>query len=149
MSRRTFEEVHVGERICLGTAQADREEMISLAERFDPQPYHIDEERAAETIFGGIIASGLYTLGLVNKLVVEEYLNDLATMGGQGIDEIRYDEPVRPKDALTIYLEVSRKEPSGSRPERGYVDFDIEARNQRGNRVFSAVFLGIVERTTD
>lgn len=85
-----FEDIEVGLTRDCGSITAEKEEMLEFAERFDPQPIHTDEEAARESIFGELIASGWYTASLAARLLVKGYMNDTATRGGRGMDDLRW-----------------------------------------------------------
>jgi acyl dehydratase len=121
-----FEDITVGEHYETGEYTVTKEEIISFAEQFDPQPFHIDEAAAEESIFGGLVASGLHTLCLSVRLFITDFVNTengLANMGGLGMDDLRWHEPVRPNDTLHVEVEVADKTPSESHDDRGYVEF--------------------------
>ena len=82
----------------LGSKTFGEEEIIAFATQFDPQTFHVDKEAAADSIFGGVIASGWHTCGMIMRMVVDGFLHDAASMGSPGIDEIRWVLPVRPGD---------------------------------------------------
>jgi len=102
-----FERGDVEER---GSYEVTRDEMVGFAEWYDPQPFHVDEEAARESHFGGLVASGWYTCAVTMRLVVEGVLDDHASMGAAGVEEIEWREPVRPGDVLSVRLEVVDKE---------------------------------------
>ncbi len=123
---RYFEDLEVGETYETGSYTITKEEIITFAEQFDPQPFHVDEEAAQESMFGGLVASGLHTLCLSVRLFITEFVQGeegVANMGGSGMDDLQWQKPVYPGDALRVQIEVIGKTPSESRPERGYVDF--------------------------
>jgi acyl dehydratase len=121
-----FEDLTVGDRYEAGEYTVERDEIISFAEQFDPQPFHIDEAAAEESVFGELVASGLHTLCLSTRIFVTEFVHPedgLENMGGLGMDDLRWHEPVRPGETLRIEIEVDEKSPSESHDDRGYVDF--------------------------
>ena len=121
-----FEDLSVGYQYEAGEYTIEKDEIIEFAEQFDPQPFHLDEELAKETMFGELVASGLHTLCLSVRLFVTEFVNanDMKNMGGIGMDDLRWHEPVRPGDTLSIEIEVVEKTPSETRDDRGYVEFE-------------------------
>lgn len=141
-----YEDIEVGSVHELGSTSVSREEIVEFAERYDPQPFHVDEDAAADSIYGGLIASGWQTAGLVMRLLVEEHLNDHASMGARGVDELRWRRPVRPGDTLAARLEILDKRLSESRPRLGHVDSRVTAENGDGEEVISWVGLGLYER---
>lgn len=122
-----FEDIEVGTTYEVGRYTVTKDEIISFAEQFDPQPFHTDEEAAKESMFGELVASGLHTLCLCVRLFVTEFVNGetaLANMGGLGMDDLRWHAPVTPGDTLSLELEVVETTPSESHDDRGYVTFD-------------------------
>lgn len=130
-----FEEIPVGEPETLGRVTADREEMVTFAERYDPQSIHIDAEAAAASHFGGLVASGWYTASLCMRILVEEVLADSAALGALGLEELRWPAPVRPGDILEVTNEVIDKRPSESRPSTGVVRAELIATKTDGTIV--------------
>lgn len=127
MSVRYFEDVGVGETHDLGSYTADREELLAFARRYDPQPIHVDPAVAADTPYGGLIASGWHTASAVMALLVEGFLGEAATIGSFGLDELRWRAPVRPGDVVHAEVEVLETTPSESRTDRGYVENAVRA----------------------
>ena len=134
-----YEDVAVGETTAHGSYEVTREEVLAFAERYDPQWFHTDPERAAaESPYGGVIASGWHTAAMTMRLLVESVLADAATVGAKGVDELRFGEPVRPGDELRIETEVLEKVPE--RPDRGLVRVRTRTfREGDGEEVFSMV----------
>lgn len=118
-----FEDFQPGQVFDLGSASVTEEEIIAFAERYDPQPFHLSPERARESPFGGIIASGIHTLGLFMRLFADRLLNDAISLASPGMDDVRWRKPVRPGDTLRARGTVEECTPSRSRPEMGIVRF--------------------------
>jgi acyl dehydratase len=118
---RTFEDFRPGERFDLGSVVVDEAEMLAFARRFDPQPFHVDPEAAVHTPFGGLIASGWYTVSLFMRLYVDAVLADSTSQGSPGLSELRWLFPVRAGDELRGALVVLETAPSQTRPGRGTV----------------------------
>jgi acyl dehydratase len=129
---RYWEDFRVGETTELGEVEVSREEMLEFAQRFDPQPFHVDEDAAAASPFGGLIASGWHTAALFMGLFVRAILLDSASMGSPGVEELRWTAPVRPGDRLTARVTVTDVQPSSVRPDRGTVFTESEVLNQDG-----------------
>jgi acyl dehydratase len=106
-----FEDFQVGESKQLGERLMSREDIIEFALKFDRQAIHIDEVAAKKTIFKGLIASGLHTLSTAASIVVDEYLQDTAMVGGAGMNNVLWVKPVRPGDHIAVKIEVVRKTP--------------------------------------
>jgi acyl dehydratase len=114
----SFDELEVGQRFDFGTLEMTREEILDFGRRFDPQPFHVDEDAAAEGPFGGLIASGLHTLSASFAQMIRTGLLAKISMGGAGM-EIAWPAPVRPGDVLRVSGLVEELTPSRSRPDRG------------------------------
>lgn len=127
-----FEDLAVGWSETYGEHQMEQDAMIAFAEQFDPQPMHTDPDAAAETVHGDVIASGLHTIGVATRLLVENFLNDTSNVGGLGLDEVRYHEPVYPGDRLSVRHEVVSKRRSASNPGTGIVTRDVEVLSEDG-----------------
>jgi acyl dehydratase len=133
---RYFEDLNAGDVFELGEVQLSEPEILEFARRFDPQPFHLDHEAAARSIFGGLVASGWHTGSAFMGLLVRGFLHDVASLGAGGLDELRWLKPVRPGDLLRGRYTVLSKRPSASRPDRGTVVGLGELFNQAGERVF-------------
>jgi acyl dehydratase len=119
------------------TISVSEEEIIDFARRYDPQPFHVDRERAKQTEFGGLIASGWHTAGIMMRLYADQYLSKVASLASPGVDEMRWLEPVRPGDVLSIRVTVLETNRSRSKPDRGIVRSFAEVLNQRREVVMS------------
>jgi acyl dehydratase len=123
----------------LGRRTLERDEIIAFARDWDPQPFHLDEQSAAASIYGGLIASGWHTVCVFMRLFADGLLARAAAMGSPGVDELRWLKPVRPGDTLEARLEVLDVRPSRSRPDRGIVRARSVALNQHGEEVLTFV----------
>ncbi|NUB92595.1 MaoC family dehydratase [Haloterrigena sp. SYSU A121-1] len=141
-----YEDVEIGDTREFGEYTVTKEEILEFAERYDPQPFHTDEEAAEESAFGELVASGWHTASICMRLLVDGSIQDQASMGARGVDELRWNRPVRPGDTLSVRTEVVDKRVSESDPKRGYVDSRLEGINQHDEVVISWVGLGMVER---
>jgi acyl dehydratase len=141
-----FEDFIPGSIIELGQRQVTEEEIIHYAIQFDPQPFHIDKEAATDSIFGGVIASGWHTCGMIMRLVVDGFLNESTSMGSPGVDEVRWILPVRPGDTLSVSAETLESKPSTSKPDRGVVVTVWRATNQDGKLVCTIKGMGMFGR---
>jgi len=130
-----FEDIHVGEKVIVGTHAADRDGMIEFARRWDPQVFHIDEEAAAH--HNGLIASSNYTMCVVTKVIGTNL--HIKTYGVMEYNQIKVHAPVRPGDVLTVSMDWVEKRPSRSKPDRGVVLSRIEVRNQRDELALSYI----------
>lgn len=134
---RWFEDFVPGAVHEFGEVRVSEAEIVDFARRFDPQPIHIDPQAAAEGVFGGLIASGWHTAGLMMRMLVDGFLPGHASLGSPGIDELRWTRPVRPGDILHLRVSVLEATRSRSKPDRGVVRTLIEVLNQHGEIVMS------------
>ena len=116
-----FEDLTPGRRFDLGTARVDRAEMLAFNRRFDPQPFHLDDEAAKESLMGGLCASGWFTASLWMRCYVDTVLASSTSLGSPGGDEIAWPAPVFPDDELAAALEIGAARRSASRPTLGLV----------------------------
>ena len=132
-----WEDFRIGQREKIGSVVVDRDEVIEFARRFDPQPFHIDEEAAKESIYGGLIASGWHTCAMVMRLMCDSYLLESASLGSPGLENVKWLRPVRPGDTLTAYRTTEEARASSSRPDRGIVKTMWEVENQQKELVLT------------
>ncbi|MFD0776756.1 MaoC family dehydratase [Streptomonospora algeriensis] len=141
---RFLEDYAAGEVVDCGEIAVTEDEVLEFAGRYDPQSFHTDPCAAAKGPFGGLIASGWHTAALMMRLYVDHYLSPRASLGGPGVDGLRWTEPVRPGDTLTMRAEVLESRPSSSKPDRGLLRTRVELFNQHGRKVFQAVVLNML-----
>ena len=134
---RYFEDYLVGSVHEYGSITVEEDEVTAFAKRFDPQPFHTSPESAKDTIYGGLIASGWHTAGLMMRLFADHFLSKVASLGSPGIDELRWKKPVRPGDELSIRVTVLEKRRSRTKPDRGIVHSLIEVMDQNNDVVMS------------
>lgn len=127
-----WEDFAVGQRHRLGSHLVTAEEIIDFARRFDPQPFHVDPERARHSAFHGLVASGWHSAAIWMRLYFDGLLSRCASIGSPGVDEVAWLSPVRPGDELRGSLEVISTRPSRSRPDRGLIQARAELINQEG-----------------
>ena len=130
-----WEDFAVGQARDLGRTQVSREEILAFARQFDPQPFHLDEEAARASVFGGLGASGWHTCGLAMRLMVQNFLCKTASLGSPGLDKLQWLKPVHPGDELHLTHRVIETRPMRSRPEVGLVRTHWNMHNQRGEQV--------------
>jgi acyl dehydratase len=143
-----FDDISVG--LVMATTEPyeiTKEEIVEVAGRWDPQPFHLDEEAAAATDFGGLVASGLHTIAASVRLGTRE-VPVTAAVAGLGMDDLRMCHPVRPGDLLQQSTEVVEVRRSQSRPDRGIVRGRRTVRNQDGVVVLTYVLSWMVARAT-
>ena len=137
IERRCYEDYAEGAVFEGGPISVDEAEVLAFARRYDPQPFHVDAEAAARSMYGGIIASGWHTAAMTMRVLVDKYLSSISSLGSPGVDELRWILPVRPGDTLRVRITVIEARRSRSKPDRGIVRTLIETRNQREEVVFS------------
>ena len=134
-----LDDLSVGRRFVTKTHALDEAQIKAFAAQFDPQPFHLDDELARRTLFGGLAASGWHTAAITMRLLVEHGLplaEGIISSGG----EMRWPKPTRPGDVLHVECEIVEVTPSRSRPDRGTAVVRSETRNQNGDvvQVFTA-----------
>ena len=146
MSEKYLEDFAVGQVYGSGRIMVEKERIKALAAEFDPQPFHLDDDAARRTIFGGLAASGWHTAALTMRLLVEGGLDPSGGIVGAGFDEFRWPVPVRPGDELHVGSEVIEVRPSKSRPHQGLVKVRTTTKNQKGEAVQVSVGNLVVPR---
>jgi acyl dehydratase len=143
---RYWEDFEVGDVTELGPVTVTAEEIVEFASRYDPQPFHLDEEAGRTSPFGGLVASGWHTTALFMSMFVRAILLDSASLGSPGVDEIRWRAPVRPGDTLTGRTTITDVQPSSTNPGRGTVFTTNEVYNQDGVLVMTMKARGFFAR---
>ena len=141
-----WEDFKVGDRAVLGERTLQKDEIIQFAKQFDPQVFHVDEQAAEKSVFGGLIASGWHTCGIAMRMMCDAYLLDSASLGSPGVDNIRWLKPVRPGDTLRFEREFLESRPSSSKPDVGILKTRWEVFNQRNEMVMSMEGVGMFKR---
>ena len=136
---RYLEDLVVGDVRQTGSTEVAEAEAVAFATRHDPQPMHTDADAAAAGVFGGLIASGWHTAGMVMRLIVDARPLGETPLLGLGVDELRWPKPVRPGDVIQAETEILSITPSQSRPDYGVVRLKVTARNQLGEVVFTMI----------
>jgi acyl dehydratase len=143
-----FEDVEIGAVRETGRKTVTAEEIIEFGIEFDPQYYHVDPERAKDSIFGGLVASGWHTGSMAMRLIVDSFVGNSASVGSPGFDDLRWMKPVRPGDTLRVRSTVLDKTPSQRRPDIGSVRLRTELLNQRDEVVMSLISIAMYRRRT-
>jgi acyl dehydratase len=141
---RYFEDYATGAVYEYGYASVSEAEIVAFAERFDPQPIHVDAHFAGSGPFGGLIASGWHTASLAMRLVVDHYVSRVASLASPGVDELRWPTPVRPGDSLRLRTTVLETRRSRSKPDRGLVRTRAELLNQHDQIVLSLMAMNLI-----
>lgn len=143
---RYWEDYEVGAVYEIGSKTMTKEEMIDFASKFDPQPFHLDEDAGRKSIFRGLAASGWHTSSEVMRLLVDNYISRETSMGSPGIDELRWLKPVLAGDTISAKVRIMDKKPSRSRPEMGSIFNQYEVYNQNGELVMTMKGIGLFRR---
>ena len=145
MVMKYFEDLEVGVEREFGHYDVTREEVIEFARKYDPQPFHLSDEAAAQTHFGRLAASGWHTGAMAMSVIVAAFSREaLASLGSPGIDELRFHKPVYPGDTLWVESEVLEKTPSRSRPEMGSYRTRLKLLNQHDEVVVSFIAINLI-----
>ncbi|MEY5007315.1 MAG: hypothetical protein RL764_631 [Pseudomonadota bacterium] len=140
-----LEDINVGDKSSYGNYKVTREEVLEFASKYDPQPFHLDDEAAAKTHFGRISASGWHTAAMTMAMLVENLKKHRqAGLGSPGLDELRWLKPVYPGDTLRVESEITEVRPSRSRPEMGSIHSTITVFNQDDVPVMRMKSIGLV-----
>ena len=149
LSERYLEDFAVGQTFGSGRLRIDKERIFAFAAEFDPQPFHLDEAAARDSIFGGLAASGWHTAAVTMRLLFDSELKPAGGIIGAGLDECRWPRPVRPGDELRVECEVLDVRPSKSRPEQGLIKIRTTTLNQDDEAVLVHVLNLVVPRRED
>jgi acyl dehydratase len=145
MGMQYLEDINVGDKSSYGNYKVTREEVLDFASKYDPQPFHLDDEAAAKTHFGRISASGWHTAAMTMAMLVENLKKHRqAGLGSPGLDELRWLKPVYPGDTLRVESEITEVRPSRSRPEMGSIHSTITVFNQDDVPVMRMKSIGLV-----
>ncbi|HOD35569.1 MAG TPA: MaoC/PaaZ C-terminal domain-containing protein [Syntrophales bacterium] len=130
LNKKYFEDLVQGEHLHCKPIAMTKEAIVGFAEEYDPQPFHTDERAAAQSLFGGLIASAIHVLSACTRSVVEAQ-GDVAILSGVGLDEMKIYNPVRPGDILTIEAWWTDLKISRSKPDRGFAVIRCKVINQK------------------
>ncbi len=140
-----FEDLQVGDRAAFGRYEVTREEVVAFAEKYDPQPFHLSDEAAAQTHFGRLAASGWHTCAMTMSMYVAHLkASPHASLGAAGVDELRWLKPVFPGDVLRCETELLEKKQSEKRPEMGSTRSRMTTFNQNDEPVLTFVARGLI-----
>jgi acyl dehydratase len=142
----TFEDFKPGHFATLGPRHVTREEIISFAAEYDPQPMHLDEEAGRRSLAGGLSGSGWHMCALAMRMQVDGILDRTDSLGGLGVDEVKWLAPLRPGDDLTLEVHVDEARVSKSRPDAGIVKIRTEMFNASGEKLMTLVSNGLMRR---
>jgi acyl dehydratase len=142
---RYYEDLVAGEESVSGSRPVTTEEIIEFARKYDPQYFHTDEQAARRSIFGGLVASGIFTMAVWRQLD-HEIAGDIAWICGIAWDDVRFKTALRAGDEVRARAKCVSKRVSNSHPDRGVVAYDYLLLNQRDETVFSCRSTNLVER---
>ena len=145
MTERYLEDFETGQTFGSGRIHIDAERIKSFAAEFDPQPFHLDERAAADSIFRGLAASGWHTAAITMRLLVDSDLKPAGGIVGAGFDELRWPRPVRPGDELRVESEVLEIRASKSRPDQGVIK--VQGHNAESEQRTRAGVVGSSDRS--
>jgi acyl dehydratase len=140
MTQQYLEDFAAGQIYQTGRIRVDKEQIVAFATQFDPQPYHLDDDAARKSVFGGLAASGWHTAAVTMRLMVDGEFKPAGGILGVGFDDLSWPRPVRPGDELHAKSEVLEVRPSKSRPDRGMIRVRTTTLNQNDEAV--QVFTG-------
>ncbi len=143
---RYWEDFKVGEVEQIGGKRVDKDEIIAFARQYDPQPFHIDEAAAKQSMYGGLIASGWHTCAMVMRMMCDAYMLRSASVGSPGIDNLKWLKPVRPGDTINARRTTLETRESKSKPDIGIVNNLWEVFNQDGEMVMTMRGYGMFRR---
>jgi acyl dehydratase len=145
---RFLDDFKIGEKYQTGGITVTESEIIRFALQYDPQYFHLDVNAAAESPYGGLIASGFHALSVCFRLFIQMGLFSSSSIGSPGIDEVKWLAPVRPGDTLRVDAEILDVKPSSSKPDRGILKLKYVGSNQHGNPVISFTVNHLLRRRT-
>lgn len=141
-----YEDIEIGARHSFGRYEVSREEVLDFARKYDPQPFHLDDEAAARTHFGRVSASGWHSCAMTMRMLVENMMeNRQAGLGSPGVDQIRWKKPVYPGDVLRCETEALEKRRSQSKPDMGIFKSACTVFNQDDEVVLTLISNGMIE----
>ena len=132
-----FEDIVVGRTVQLGSTRVSKADIIAFARTYDPQPLHLDEAAAAETMVGRLCASGWHSCAILMRLICDDFLLDAASLGSPGMEDVRFLKPVFPGDQLSGRFTCQSKRALASRPNVGLCRIIFEMTNGAGEAVLS------------
>ncbi|MFY9329982.1 MAG: MaoC family dehydratase [Georgfuchsia sp.] len=130
-----WEDFPLGSTRDCGEATLTTEEIVQFARQYDPQPFHVDEAAATASKFGGIIASGMHTMALANRMICDAYLLETAGLGSPGLEYLKFLKPVRPGDTLHLTMIVEEARVLQSKPDVGLLRSHWKMFNQKNECV--------------
>ncbi|MFG2260447.1 MaoC family dehydratase [Streptomyces mirabilis] len=143
---RYFEDYVPGAVHVFGSSTLTEQDILDFARRFDTQSFHTDPVAAQAGPFQGLIASGWHTTAVMMRLYADHYLSKVASLASPGVDELRWQRPVRPGDTLSVRATIAQARISRSKPDRGIVHTEIEVLNQHSETVLTMTVMNMLRR---
>lgn len=141
-----YEDIQIDVVQKYGSYEVTKDEVIEFASKYDPQPFHLDEEAAAKTHFGRLSASGWHSAAMMMRMMVDQmHANKQAGLGSPGVDNLRWLKPVYPGDTLRCEHVTLEKRRSESRPEMGIMKGKITVLNQHDEKVMTMESTGLIQ----
>jgi acyl dehydratase len=141
-----WEDLPVGHVMELGSISPTLHDTMAFARQFDPQPFHLDEEAARQSLFGRISASGWHTCALCMRVTVDNFLRHSSSLGSPGLEKLQWLKPVHPGDVLSVRHTITESRPMASKPTVGIVRGLWEVFNQQGEKVLHMEGYGMFRR---
>ena len=141
-----WEDLPVGSTLDIGSITVDRDEVIEFASKYDPQPFHLDEDAAAKSMFGKLSASGWHTCAMAMGVMVRGFLHESSSLGSPGLEQIKWLKPVFPGDTLTLTQTITESRPMASRPDVGLTRTLWKMFNQHDEQVLLMDGYGMFRR---
>ena len=132
-----WEDFALGQVRELGSLTVSRGEILTFARQFDPQPFHLDDEAAKASVFGGLCASGWHTCALAMRLMVTNFLHQTSSLGSPGLEDVRWHKPVFPGDTLSLRHTILATKPMRKRADVGLVQTRWDMFNQHDETVLT------------
>lgn len=143
--RRHFEDLAIGEVIALGRTTVTKQMITSFAREFDPFPFHLDEAAAKASLLGGLASSGWQTGALSLRMLVDSFLNTVASAGGLGFSDLKWKNPVMVGDTIGGTVTIAELRRSASHPQWGIMTLDFDVRNQKDQPVLTMRLANLVD----
>ena len=145
IDRRHFEDLQIGEVIDLGHTRVSKDMIVTFAREFDPFPFHLDEAAARASLLGGLASSGWQTGALSLRMLVDSFLNTVASAGGLGFTDLKWKNPVMVGDTIGGTVTIADLRRSGSHPQWGIMTLDFDVRNQNNAPVLTMRLANLIE----
>ncbi len=134
MQLRYYEDYEVGQKFISDTYVVDETEIVEFSKKWDPQPFHIDEEAAIASIYGGLTAPSALIMAVASRLG-NTIKPKIAALGALGMTDMEFPNPMRPGDTITLTSTVTQKRSSKTKPDRGIIHYTVRVANQNDEPV--------------